>query len=87
LAFEGTPTQGHELDDAIAGLVWRDGRPRLALRMVPLALVLPPLVSFVLANPPTERLASLVPAVAAFVAIVFWTVAAPAGARSGRAFV
>jgi two-component system sensor histidine kinase DesK len=87
MAVDGTPTKGHELDDAIAGLVWRDGRPRLVLRIAPLVLVLPPLVAFIIANPPAERLASLLPAIAAFVAIVFWTVAARTGTLSGRALV
>jgi two-component system sensor histidine kinase DesK len=86
LAFEGEPA-GQELDEAIAGLLGRDGRPRLAFRLVPLALVLPPLVAFVLANPSAERLASLLPAVGAFVAIVLWTFAAPSGMLSTRALI
>jgi two-component system sensor histidine kinase DesK len=65
---------GRELDDALGGFPWR-GRPiRRVLRLVPLVFVLPPLATFVLANPPAELLASLVPAVAVFVAIVLWMV-------------
>jgi two-component system sensor histidine kinase DesK len=50
-------------------------------------LVLPPLLAFLFTNPPAERLASLVPAVILFVAVVLWTVAAARGALSRRARV
>ena len=54
---------------------------------MPLVLVLPPLVTFLLADPPTERVASLVPAVAAFVAIALWASLAPHGQLPRRALV
>jgi two-component system sensor histidine kinase DesK len=57
------------------------------LRLAPLVLVLPPLAAFVLANPPAGRVASLVPAVVAFVAIVLWAVAAPRGVFARRGLV
>ncbi len=57
------------------------------MRLVPLVLVLPPLFTFLLTDPPTEQLASLVPAVGAFVAIAIWAALPPPGKLPRRALV
>jgi two-component system, NarL family, sensor histidine kinase DesK len=87
LASEGTPTTGLQPSHALDALFSGSGRAGFALRLAPLALVALPLLDFLLANPPAERLASLLPAIAVFVAIVLWTVLAPIGALSRRALV
>jgi two-component system sensor histidine kinase DesK len=66
---------------------WTHGRPGLLLRLVPLMLVLPPLVAFLMARPSDERLISLVPAVAGFAAIVVWALAASRPSLPRRALV
>jgi two-component system sensor histidine kinase DesK len=71
----------------LGGPPWQGGLLGRALQLIPLVLVLPPLVAFVLRNPPGERLASLVPAVAVFIAILVWAFAAPRSALSGRALM
>jgi two-component system sensor histidine kinase DesK len=83
---EGTPANRQDLDDAVAGLR-RNGRLRLALSLGSLILLVPALVAFAFAGPPAERVASLAPAVAAFIIIVVWTVAAPTARLSQRALV
>ncbi|MEY2461069.1 MAG: two-component system, NarL family, sensor histidine kinase DesK, partial [Acidimicrobiaceae bacterium] len=52
-----------------------------------LVLVVPPLLGFFLGQPPGERLASLVPAIAVFVAILVWMASAPPGTLPRRALV
>ena len=83
----GTPTEGRPSGDPFDGIFRRDSALGVAIRLVPLVLVLPPLVTFLLADPPTERVASLVPAVAAFVAIALWASLAPRGQLPRRALV
>jgi two-component system sensor histidine kinase DesK len=78
---------GRELDDALGGFPWR-GRPiRRIFRIVPLVFVLPPLSTFVLANPRPELLASMIPAIAVFVAIVLWMALGSVQALPRRAAV
>jgi two-component system sensor histidine kinase DesK len=84
---EGATRPGRGPDDVAFGLPSRHRRLGVAARLTPLALVVPPLLAFILANPPAELMASLVPALALFVAIAVWTVVAPAGALSRRALV
>jgi two-component system sensor histidine kinase DesK len=76
-----------QLDATVGGLLRHRGPVGLGLRLVPLVLVVPPLLTFWFENPPAERLASLAPAVATFVGIVLWTGSAPSGALSRRARV
>jgi hypothetical protein len=84
---EGATRPGRGPDDVAFGLPSRHSRLGIAARLTPLALVVPPLLAFILANPPAELMASLVPALALFGAIAVWTVVAPAGALSRRALV
>jgi len=84
--LEGIPSNGQDLDDAVAGLR-RSGRLRLALSLASLILLVPALLAFAFAGPPAERVASLAPAIVAFMAIVVWTVAAPTARLSERALV
>ena len=87
MATERTPTNGLHPDHALDVLFSQRGRVGTFLPLAPLLLLLSPLLAFLLANPPAERLASLVPAVTSFVAIVLWTVLAPPGALARRALV
>lgn len=75
---------GPGLPRPIAGL---SGWPAVLLRIAPLVLVLPPLAAFLLTRPSDERLISLVPAVAAFAAIVVWALVASRPRVSRRATV
>jgi two-component system sensor histidine kinase DesK len=87
LATEGTQTERRRSEHALDALFSRGGRSGLALRLAPLVLVVLPLLDFLLASPPAERTASLLPALTAFVAIVLWTALAPTGALVRRALV
>jgi two-component system, NarL family, sensor histidine kinase DesK len=82
---EARPSEG--LAGTLGHALWRDGRPSVLLRLAPLLLVLPPLVTFLFARPSDERLISLVPAIAGFVAIVVWVGAAERPALPRRALV
>lgn len=64
-----------------------EGRLGRALRLAPLALVLPPLLTFVLAPLPAERTPSLVPAVAVFAGVVAWTLWRPGRATAAVTLV
>lgn len=68
----GAPTTGPLIDDVPGDVRRRDGRLELVLRLAPLLLIIPPLVAFVLADPPAERIAGLLPAFVAFVTIFLW---------------
>ena len=82
---EGPPPRRQPID--VVGALLGETRPGLALRLVPMVLLLPPLVAFSLDQPPAERMASFVPAIAAFVAVVVWTIGAPSGSLPRRATV
>jgi two-component system sensor histidine kinase DesK len=83
---EALPRQG-SLGDALGSSLLPPGPASVLLRLAPLVLVLPPLVTFLLARPSDERLMSLVPALAGFVAVVAWAVLASRPALTRRALV
>lgn len=75
------------LDGALGTALSQRRSASVIVRLAPLVLVLPPLVTFLLARPSDERLMSLVPALAGFVAIVVWAVIASRPALPRRALV
>ena len=74
-------------DGGLGAALSQHGATSVMVRLAPLVLVLPPLVTFLLARPSDERLMSLSPALAAFVAIVVWAVISARPAMSRRALV
>jgi hypothetical protein len=87
LVSEGPSTEAWQPDHALDALFASGGRLGTVLRLAPLVLVFLPLLDFLFANPPAERVASVLPAVAVFVVVFVWTALAPTGALSQRALV
>ena len=58
-------------------LVWGDRRIQLAVRLGPLLLIVPAFVSLLLGHATPVRLAIVVPALVAYVAVVIWALAVP----------
>ena len=65
-------------------LVWGDRRVQLVARLGPLLLIAPAFISFLLGHATPARLTLVLPALAAYVAIVLWALAFPRRPASRR---